>query len=419
VHETEQFGVERGMTARRLLLYSFCPLLLLAPLVVAPEPATMDTPGVALVNRALATELRSAQDTQHPMRYRLRKSSPRLASTKEIFETKDGAVARLVSINDRPLSTTDEEKEQVRLNSLLSNPSRQRHRKQAEDEDTARVMKVLRVLPNAFTYRYAGAGVGPTGKVEKFTFHPNRGFDPPDLETQVLTAMAGEIWIDAAQERVARLEGHLQDDVDFGWGILGRLNKGGWIEIEQDDVGNHQWRVVRFQMVMNGRILLKTKAFDTVEEESKFAPVPVGLSYEQAIQMLRSDPGKAEHGARDRATESVDAGKPRHAGRAYLWWQIRPYLTLAKTMTRVNKVNDSISASPRTRNVKIPARAPGLRARASTADPTALPCPSPHRPAAIPIPIPAPIGTRLTTPAPPSATAGMAKQSAASAMNMY
>ena len=73
--------------------------------------------------------------------------------------------------------------------------------------------------------------------VEKFTFQPNPNFSPPDLETQALTAMTGEIWIDPAQERVTRLEGHLQQDADFGWGILGRLNKGGWIVIEQADVG--------------------------------------------------------------------------------------------------------------------------------------------------------------------------------------
>ena len=61
--------------------------------------------------------------------------------------------------------------------------------------------------------------------------------------------MTGEIWIDPVHERVVRLEGHLQQDVDFGWGILGRLNKGGWIVIEQADVGERQWRIVHFQMV--------------------------------------------------------------------------------------------------------------------------------------------------------------------------
>jgi len=135
--------------------------------------------------------------------------------------------------------------------------------------------------------------VGPTGKVEKFTFRPNPNFSPSDLETQVLPAMTGEIWIDAALERVVRLEGHVQHDVDFGWGILGRLDKGGWVVIEQADVGPDmgidQWRTVRFQMQMSGRVVFKNRIFDTTEEESRFAPVPVGLSYQQAIKLLRED----------------------------------------------------------------------------------------------------------------------------------
>ena len=88
------------------------------------------------------------------MRYHLRKSTPRLTSTKIIFETKDGAVARLIAINDKPLSAEEERKEQDRLNQLLSDPSRQWHRKQSEDEDTRRVTKVLRALPEAFDYRF-------------------------------------------------------------------------------------------------------------------------------------------------------------------------------------------------------------------------------------------------------------------------
>jgi hypothetical protein len=252
----------------------------------------------ALVERAVAAEMRTAQDISHPMRYRLRKSSPRLTSVKEILETRDGAVARLLSIADRPLSAEDEEKEQTRLDGLLSDPGRQRHRKQSQDDDTGRALKVLRALPDAFLYQFAGTGWGPAGKVEKFTFKPNPQFNPPDLETQVLTAMAGEIWIDAAQSRVTRLEGHLQRDVDFGWGILGRLNRGGWIVIDQADVGGRQWRIVRFQMVMSGRVLFKNKNFDTVEEQTQFAPLPAGLGYRQAIQMLRSGPGYAVPGGR-------------------------------------------------------------------------------------------------------------------------
>jgi hypothetical protein len=245
-------------------------------------------PAQALVERALATELRTAQDASHPMRYILRKSSPRLTSTKQIIETRDGDVARLVSVFDQPLSQAAEQAEEARLDALASDPSRQRHRKQSEEGDIGIVLKLLRMLPNAFVYQYSGAGVGPSGRVEKFTFRPSPGFSPPDFETQALTAMSGEIWIDTAQERVTRLEGHLQQDTDYGWGILGKLDKGGWIVIEQAAVGQGQWRIARFQMKMNLRVLFKTKPIDTMEEMIGYTPVPEGIDYRQAIQMLRA-----------------------------------------------------------------------------------------------------------------------------------
>ena len=255
------------------------------------QPAALSpTQAQALVARALATEVRSAQDANHPMRYRLRKSSPRMTSTKEIAETRDGDVARLIAINDQPLSQDDEQREEARLDALLSDPARQRHRKQSEESDTGIVLKLLRMLPQAFLYEYEGVGQGPSGEVEKFHFRPNPAFSPPDLESQALTAMVGELWIDALQERVTRLEGHLQQDTNYGWGILGKLDKGGWIVLEQGDVGVGQWRIVRFQIKMSLRILFKNKDFDSVQEMSQYTPLHASLDYRQAIQMLRGDP---------------------------------------------------------------------------------------------------------------------------------
>jgi len=273
--------------------------MLILPLAAAGQNGARHENGAqheddALVQRAFANEVRAASDAQHPMRYRLHKASPRLTSTKEMFETKDGAVARLIAVNDAPLSAEDEQKEQARLNGLLSDPGKQRHRKASEDEDTARAMKVLRSLPAAFLYHFAGTGEAPSGEVEKFTFAPNPKFDPPDLESQVLTQMTGEIWIDVEHERVARLEGHLKQDVDYGWGLLARLNKGGWIVIEQANVGEHQWRIVHFQMSMSGRVVFRTKVFDTTEDQSQFAPLPSGLSYQQAIQMMNTESGRGK-----------------------------------------------------------------------------------------------------------------------------
>ncbi len=210
----------------------------------------------ALVGRALATEIRTAQDPNHPMRYLLRKTSPRLTTTKEIVETRDGAVARLLSINDKPLSQANEQKEQARLDAWLSDPSLQRHRKQGEDAGyRALCLKLLRMLPNAFLYQYAGLLQAHRDTLwhgrEIHIQAQSRDSAHPTTRRQALTALSGEIWIDPAQERVTRLEGHLQQDTDYGWGILGKLDKGGWVSIEQADVGGRQWRITHVQMEMS------------------------------------------------------------------------------------------------------------------------------------------------------------------------
>jgi hypothetical protein len=196
-------------------------------------------------------------------------------------------VARLVAQFDRPLSPSDEQHEQGRIDALLADPGRQIRRRQNEDRDTGIVLKLLAMLPNAFLYQYAGIGAGPNGPVQKFTFRPNPKFDPPDFETQALTALSGELWIDAASERITRLEGHLQQDTDYGWGVLGKLNKGGWVTLEQADIGNHQWRIVRFQMRMEMRVLFRSKPVDTTEEMTHYSPLPAAIDYRQALQLLR------------------------------------------------------------------------------------------------------------------------------------
>ena len=264
-------------------------LLLLPGIFSAGQTPVAVPSDNGLIQRALSNELKAAQDTTHPMEFQLRKSTPRLTSVKEIVETRDGAVARLLTINDAVPRPADRQKDEARLDALLADPNRQRKRKQSEQDDTGRVLKLLRALPKAFIYRYDGPVSGDSDPLQRYTFSPNPKFNPSDLELLVLTEMCGELTIDPVHERIVRLEGHLQQDIDFGWGLIGRLYKGGWMVIDQADIGLGQWRIVHFQMAMNGRVLFKTRSFDTTEDQSHFEPVPVGLTYQEAVQKLRSD----------------------------------------------------------------------------------------------------------------------------------
>ncbi len=280
------FFVRRAVTLnsvrRHLLLKSFIVAVCLASRPL-PFPAQ---PVPALVSTALANELGAAQDQRQPMRFLLRKSSPRYTSTRQIYETRDGNVSLLLNANGQPLSAADQAKEHDRLAQILADPSRQRRRKQGEGADRDRALRILRVMPAAFLYSDEGPAQAATGTVERFTFRPNPGFEPPSLETQVLAGISGEIWIDPTAQRVVRLEGRLDRDIDFGWGILGRLYKGGWIRLEQADIGAGQWRAVRFEMKMSARVVWRTRVFDTVEEISQYAALPPSIGYREAIAAL-------------------------------------------------------------------------------------------------------------------------------------
>ncbi|HEV2137060.1 MAG TPA: hypothetical protein VGR47_22770 [Terracidiphilus sp.] len=283
------------MGAKSIARWSFGPVLALLSgagwsFGQAAAPALSPAQARELVQHALASEINIASRAGQPMRYTLRRITPHLSTTKKLIETSDGDVARLIAVNGKPLSAGAEQKEMARLDALEANPEDQDHRKRTEDTDTARAMKILRALPKAFLYTYTGPGTSAAGPVETYSFVPNPSYSPSGMETQILTAMTGKITVDPSAQRVVHLEGHLKHDVMYGLGIIGKLNQGGWIAIDQAPVTEGHWRTVRMQLAMTGRILFLTKTYDTLQEQSDYAPVPQRLGYREAIGMLKKDP---------------------------------------------------------------------------------------------------------------------------------
>jgi hypothetical protein len=249
---------------------------------------------VALVRRASQNELKSGNGNR-PYRYQLHKIDDNKITTKEIVETKDGEVARLIAVGDKPLDPEAEKAEIDRLNNLAAHPELQAHRHKKEQEDSDRANEMIRLLPDAFLYKYEGMVGGPNGPCYRLTFQPNPNFNPPDREAQVYHGMAGELWIDKEQERMVKLDAHLISDVDFGWGILGRLYKGGSILVEQADVGEHHWETTRMKLSLTGKaLMIKPLNFQTTEDASHFEPVPPEMGYQNAIKMLLNDNGNAQ-----------------------------------------------------------------------------------------------------------------------------
>jgi hypothetical protein len=252
----------------------------------AQTPVPVDT--VALVRRAV--QLRLQEEKQHrPVLYVLRKTDGNHETTKEIVETKDGDVARLVEINGRPLSAEQELAESNRLDALAEHPEMQERRRRSEQKDAERIDRVVGMLPEAEVYTLRGMVPCGGRQCYRLSFVPNPKFAPPDLEAEVLQGFAGEVWIDQAQNKLVRLDAHLVREVNIGFGILGRLDKGGTIVLQQEYVDEvREWQPAELKMNLMGRALMVKQVDIRIDEvASGFAPVAEGMGFREGIAMLK------------------------------------------------------------------------------------------------------------------------------------
>ncbi len=203
------------------------------------------------------------------------------------IETKDGPVHRLLAINGAPLDSLQQKQESVRQEELIRDPSQQLAIKKQNDADERRLENFVRLLPGAFLFQYDGWD----GAYVRLNFWPDPTFIPPTMESKALQSMAGTILVNPQQKRLAHINGHLLENVDFGFGLLGRLAKGGTFEIERTQVSSSHWKTHLIDISVSGRMLLfKTISKQQHETRSDFEPVSSDLDLKQAEELLQSRP---------------------------------------------------------------------------------------------------------------------------------
>jgi hypothetical protein len=164
-------------------------------------------PGMAandFVRMVIANELRAQdQDYTHCV-YRVQAEDRGRSEVREVIESKDGDLSRLLSVNGRPLSEDERRNEDRRLEHLAHDPGAQRSLKQARNHDGDEARRLLKSLPDAslFTYKQGrGDSLEPA-------FIPSPDFRPPSYEAHVFHEMEGEIWVNTKQNRLEEISGH-------------------------------------------------------------------------------------------------------------------------------------------------------------------------------------------------------------------
>jgi hypothetical protein len=235
-----------------------------------------------LARRVIANELEFQDDHTNWM-YRLEKEQDGKKQVEEIVETKEGSLSRLLSINDRPLTTKQQEEEDQRVQRLMTSRGAKRKLQRALDAETLQGRRLFKMLPDAFVFNYEGGD----GKLVKLSFRPNLNFHPPCLEARVFHDMEGEMWVDSIQERLAAFNGQLKQDVNFGFGLLGHLDKGGHFEVKQAEVVAGHWDMTSMSVEMTGKALLfKSIGVQKTENRRDFHQVSHDLTFTQAADIL-------------------------------------------------------------------------------------------------------------------------------------
>lgn len=246
-----------------------------------------DTRSAALIQQCSQNEV-AALESPVSFHYLERLEWKWGTETREVIETAQGRADKIIQFNDQPLAAHQLAKQDHRLRKLLSDKNAVRHEMEEERAENARRLRMLKAFATAFVFRPQGQEAG----LLRFSFRPNRSFAPHDRETAVYRGMEGTVWVEPQQQRLVRIDGVLTRDVSFGWGILGRLHKGGHYFIEQTQVEPGVWRITSLDFDLRIRVFLDSSNVLRREHNSQFQATPEDTTYKQALQqLLRSASG--------------------------------------------------------------------------------------------------------------------------------
>ena len=290
------------MLGRRQKLAVCIAICSIAPVLLHGQEGAPQISPNELVRQTVAREMAAANQPSQKHMFRSRKQTPRGSQTRLYVETKDAMAGMMIAINDQPLTPQQQQSETDHLNWLAGNPEQLRKKQAREKEDADRTLRIVKALPDAFRYKYAGTEAGaadlgkPGDELVRLEFTPNPAYSPPSRVEQVLEGMQGYLLIDATAHRIARIDGTLFREVSFGWGLFGHLDKGGHFRVQQADVGDGDWEITAMNLQITGKILLfRSLSMISDEKLSDFHRVPDDLTFAKAVDMLKTEQEKLAH----------------------------------------------------------------------------------------------------------------------------
>ncbi|HEX3373915.1 MAG TPA: hypothetical protein VHS13_06865 [Edaphobacter sp.] len=255
-------------------------------LALALLTATASAQQSSVVEKMAANEVAARQQRSHFFFVALERSVRTGGHLwkENVVETNDGPLHRLIAIDNRPLTPAEAAAEQRRIDYLVAHPDQLRRENQAHKDDEARATQLMQMLSTAYVLTPNGEVNGCT----RFTFQPRPEFRPSSYQERVAHEMAGTVSVKQPDDRLCTLEATILHPVEFGYGMLGRIDQGGHFSLARRQIDPKNWKSDRISVHVTGRILmLKSLAQDQDTLRSDIRIVPQNLTLAQAAQLTR------------------------------------------------------------------------------------------------------------------------------------
>jgi hypothetical protein len=238
-----------------------------------------------IVQQAVNAELAANRDDRSHWRYLKREQS---GDCFIVVETEHGALTRHVEQGGRPATAHTLHDDDEYIQKFIHDPGMQAKQRRDGAHDDKSATELLNLLPAAFDWKIESEN----GETVTLSFKPDPNFDPPDMEARVMGKMAGTLIVDKTAHRIQTMKGALTEDINIGFGILGKLHRGGTFNVERRQVAPGLWQITQTHVHIEGRALFfKTIGQQEDEVKSDFTQVPAGTTLEQAVGMLK-EPGQ-------------------------------------------------------------------------------------------------------------------------------
>ena len=255
------------------------------PLAIPPRSWVVDV---------VTNEVAALHHKDSYIRYRMHMVDSKGDQVRDVIESKEGTVARLIMRNGKPLTDEQDKAERQRLNDMLGSPDAYAKHVKNDSSERKLAESLIRMMPDAMIHTYA-PGQPQTGKNKDsleivLDFEPNPKFHPPTTFAEALSGLKGRAWIDAKTRQIVRMEGTVFRPVNFGWGMLAHIYPGGTLTFEQTDAGNGRQIFTHFTEHLTVRaLMLKTINVNAEVEASNFQTVNP-MNYQDAIHVLLNTP---------------------------------------------------------------------------------------------------------------------------------